>query len=202
MPRLTSAEYAKRHGAAAGKQLHRERMAQFRSQSSPANAIQRVAHVLAQTPKRVQRAVEPKTGPLTRSQAIFRDAVARRTGLHPAVVGAWVNAEMGGKTSSAAQAREKARNYNWLNIAYYDKGPGKITKDKTWKDPHSAADATADFLQGKRFGPSEGIKRIVKMAKQPPEKQIQAIVKSGWATDPYNNGDNLRDFVRRYPRGY
>ncbi|NBT35616.1 MAG: hypothetical protein EBT03_08795 [Betaproteobacteria bacterium] len=133
---------------------------------------------------------------------MFRDAVARRTGLHPAVVGAWVNAEMGGKTSAAALAREKARNYNWLNIAYYDKGPGKITKDKIWKSPESAANATADFLQGKKYGPSEGIRRIVKMAGHSPDEQINAIVKSGWATDPYNNGQNLRDFVKRHPRGY
>ena len=170
--------------------------------SSPVTAIQRVAHAIAAVPKKVEKATAPKTGPLTQSQAVFRDALARRTGLHPAVIGAWVNAEMGGKSSSAALAREKDRNYNWLNIAYYDNGPGKITKDKTWKDPSSAANATADFLEGKKYGASEGIRKILRMAGHSPDEQINAIVKSGWASDPYNNGANLRDFVKRYPRGY
>lgn len=44
MPRLTSAEYAKTHGAAAGRQLHRERVAQFKRSSQVRHGGQTYTH--------------------------------------------------------------------------------------------------------------------------------------------------------------
>lgn len=118
---------------------------------------------------------------LTEGQKKFVRRVAAKTGLNSKVIAAQVFTEMNG---GAAQARERAGNHNWLNIAYYDSGPGSITKSKVWSDPIRAADATADFFKGKRFGPSQGIRNIIKTAGESPEAQIAAIAKSGWATNP------------------
>lgn len=129
---------------------------------------------------------------LTASQKKFQQVLTRATGLNSKVVGAWMLAEMGGANSSAAQKREAARNYNWLNIAYYDSGPGGITKNKVWSDPVSAAQATARFLKGQQFGASTGIRNILSTAGKSPQDQIAAIARSGWASSGYNGGSSLR----------
>jgi len=126
----------------------------------------------------------------TKGQQSFINSLASKTGLSPRVIGAWVFSEMNG---GAARSREAAKNYNWLNIAYYDSGPGSITRDKTWRTPESAAQATADFLKGKRFGPSQGIRNILKTAGKSPESQMQAIANSGWASSGYEGGSTLRN---------
>ena len=129
-------------------------------------------------------------GPLTQGQKEFVREFSRRTGINPRVAGAWVLAEMSG---SAATGREAEGNHNWLNIAYFDSGPGTITKDPIWGSPKSAAQASADFLKGKRFGPSAGIRAILPNAKgRSDEAQIRAIAGSDWASSGYNGGDLLR----------
>lgn len=129
---------------------------------------------------------------LTPSQRKFQEVLTRTTGLNSKVVGAWILAEMGGANSSAAQKRERSRNYNWLNIGWYDSGPGSITKDKVFGDPVAAAKATAEFLKGNKFGASSGIQKILNYAGQSPEAQINAIASSGWASSGYNGGSSLR----------
>jgi hypothetical protein len=135
---------------------------------------------------------------LTDGQQRFARALARKSGLNSRVIAAWMLAEMGGRTSGAAQKREKAGNHNWLNIAYYDSGPGSITKDRVWRSPEKAAEATAQFLRGEKFGPSSGIRKIIKTAGSDPQRQIAAIGNSGWATNP-DYGSNIRTLWGQAP---
>jgi hypothetical protein len=129
-------------------------------------------------------------GPLTEGQKKFVREFTKRTGINPRVAGAWVLSEMSG---SYATGREADGNHNWLNIAYFDSGPGSITKDAVWSDPTSAAKASADFLKGKRFGASQGIQNILPQARgASDERQIQAIAGSGWASSGYEGGNSLR----------
>lgn len=132
---------------------------------------------------------------LTGSQKTFVRELAAQTGLNTKTLQAWVLAEMGGKTSGAARKREAEGNYNWLNIAYFDAGPGSITKDKTWRSPKKAARATAQFLRGERFGPSSGIRKIIRTAGQDVDSQINAIANSGWASSGYEGGSVLRNLA-------
>lgn len=136
---------------------------------------------------------------LTPSQRKFQQVLTRATGLNSKVVGAWILAEMGGASSSAAQKREQAKNYNWLNIGYFDSGPGGLTKDKVFGDPVSAAKATAQFLKGDKFGASPGIQKILNYAGQSPQAQINAIATSGWASSGYNGGSSLRTLYGQAP---
>lgn len=136
---------------------------------------------------------------LTSGQRTFVKRLARRTGLNSRVLSAWVLAEEGGATSSAAKSRQASKNHNWLNIAYYDSGAGSITKNKVWSDPVSAADATADFLEGTKFGASPGILKILSTVGHSQEAQIHAIATSGWASSGYNGGANLRALLHEAP---
>lgn len=137
----------------------------------------------AQTPKR--RLV----GPLTPGQKKFALELARRTNLSPRVIAAWALAEMSGPH---AQKREAERNFNALNIGYFDSGPQPLTQDGVWSDPKSAAKATARFLKGKQYGASPGIQAILDAAGKSEEEQIAAIARSGWSSDSYGGGSALR----------
>jgi hypothetical protein len=105
------------------------------------------------------------------------------------VIGGWVLAEESG---SAAQGRQAASNFNWLNIGYFDSGTGAIAHASPFSDPVSAAEQTAKFLKGQWGGASSGIQDILHTVGKPPEDQIMAIANSGWASSHYNNGANLR----------
>ena len=111
------------------------------------------------------------------------------TGLDPRVVAAWELAEESG---SAAQGRQAASNFNWLNIGYFDSGAGQIAFVKQFGDPVSAAEQTARFLKGTWGGASTGIRAILSTVGKPPEEQIMAIANSGWASSHYGGGANLR----------
>jgi hypothetical protein len=126
---------------------------------------------------------------LTSGQAKFAGRLAQLTGLDPRVIGAWQLAEESG---GAAQSRESQGNFNWLNIAYFDSGPGAMTHDAAWKDPISAAEQTARFLKGQWGGASSGIQAIMKTVGQAPEQQMSAIANSGWASSGYRGGADLR----------
>ena len=126
---------------------------------------------------------------LTTGQQIFVAHLASATGLNTRVVAGWVLAEESG---SAAQGREAASNFNWLNIGYFDSGTGAIAHASPFGDPVSAAEQTAKFLKGQWGGASTGIQDILHTVGKPPEDQIMAIANSGWASSHYNNGANLR----------
>jgi hypothetical protein len=126
---------------------------------------------------------------LTSGQEKFAGRLAELTGLDPRVVSAWELAEESG---GAAQAREAAGNFNWLNIGYFDSGAGKIAFDKAFGDPVSAAEQTADFLKGKWGGASTGIRAILDTVGKDPQQQMSAIANSGWASSHYGGGANLR----------
>ncbi|MGZ4231850.1 MAG: hypothetical protein ACXVVQ_10530 [Solirubrobacteraceae bacterium] len=126
---------------------------------------------------------------LTSGQAKFAGRLAELTGLDPRVVSAWELAEESG---GAAQAREAAGNFNWLNIGYFDSGAGKIAFDKAFGDPVTAAEQTADFLKGKWGGASPGIRAILDTVGKDPQQQMSAIANSGWASSHYGGGANLR----------
>lgn len=129
----------------------------------------------------------------TNGQKRFIKSLSARTGLNQRVVAAWVFSEMNG---GAARGYEKRGYYNWLNIGHTDSGNLGLTGDRTWRNPESAAGATADFLRGKRFGPGPGIKKIIRYAGKSPERQISAIANSGWASSSYEKGNTLRSIYR------
>ena len=126
---------------------------------------------------------------LTTGQEKFAGRLAELTGLDPRVISAWELAEESG---GAAQAREAAGNFNWLNIGYFDSGAGKIAFDKAFGNPVTAAEQTADFLKGKWGGASPGIRAILSTVGRDPQEQMMAIANSGWASSHYGGGANLR----------
>ena len=144
-------------------------------------ATRAAAHKLSVAKKLVAR-TRHLSGPLTPGQRRFAQIVARETGLSPRVIAAQALAEESGP---AAQKREAEGNHNWLNIGFFDSGPGALTRQSVWGDPDSAAHATAQFLKGQRFNASQGIRNILPAAQgQPDAVQIAAIANSGWATNP------------------
>jgi hypothetical protein len=126
---------------------------------------------------------------LTPGQQKFAGRLAELTGLDPRVVAAWELAEESG---SAAQGREAASNFNWLNIGYFDSGAGKIAFDKEFGDPVSAAEQTAKFLKGQWGGASSSIRAILNSVGHSPAEQMAAIANSDWASSHYGGGANLR----------
>jgi cell wall-associated NlpC family hydrolase len=125
---------------------------------------------------------------LTSGQQTFAAHLASLTGLDPRVVAAWELAEESG---SAAQGRQAASNFNWLNIGYFDSGAGNIAFDKEFGDPVTAAEQTARFLKGTWGGASSGIQAILQTVGKPPHEQMMAIANSGWASSHYGGGANL-----------
>ncbi len=125
---------------------------------------------------------------LTPGQAKFAGRLAELTGLDPHVVAAWELAEESG---SAAQGREAASNFNWLNIGYFDSGAGRIAFEKTFGDPVSAAEQTAKFLKGEWGGASSSIRAILNSVGHSPDEQMSAIANSDWASSHYGGGANL-----------
>jgi hypothetical protein len=126
---------------------------------------------------------------LTSGQEKFAGRLAELTGLDPHVVAAWELAEESG---SAAQGREAASNFNWLNIGYFDSGAGKIAFDKEFGDPISAAEQSAKFLKGEWGGASSSIRAILNSVGHSPAEQMSAIANSDWASSHYGGGANLR----------
>lgn len=128
------------------------------------------------------------TGKLTPDQFTFAGDLASATGLDGRVVAAWCLAEESG---SAATGRESANNNNWLNIGYFDSGPGQIAFNSAFKTPEGGAKQTARFLKGEWGGASAGIIAILKSKSSDPAAQIRAIATSGWASSGYNGGSTL-----------
>lgn len=132
---------------------------------------------------------------LTHGQNAFAVELARLTGLNPNVIRGWTLAEESG---SAAAQRQAQNNHNWLNIAYFDSGPGAITHQAVWSDPIKAAQASAAFLQGKQWGAAPGIRAILSTAGQSPEAQLRAIWSSPWASSHYGNGRDLQGTYKMF----
>lgn len=122
---------------------------------------------------------------LSRNQALFASRLAARTGLNPRLIGAWLIAE---EPAGANAPVGHTGDQNWLNIGNTDSkwyaGAG------AWKDPVTAADKSAAWLQGKYSVPgfgraASGIVNFSKTAGQPIGQQIGALQRSGWATSGY-----------------
>jgi len=127
------------------------------------------------------------SGAFTPGQSQFTERLAAITGLDINVVRAWVYLEM---NNSYALGRESAGNFNWLNVGYFNNlnGAGAFQTGqlgKVWKNPITAADATAAFLEGHFLGASPGIRHIMSSVGMPPRAQIHYIGVSGWATSAY-----------------
>jgi hypothetical protein len=146
------------------------------------------ADVLGQAPAPAGSSISVSSTLLTPGQAKFAGRLAELTGLDPHVVAAWELAEESG---SAAQGREAASNFNWLNIGYFDSGAGKIAFDKEFGDPVSAAEQTARFLKGEWGGASSSIRAILSTVGHSPDEQMSAIANSDWASSHYGGGANL-----------
>lgn len=132
-------------------------------------------------------ALPPRAAELmTPGQRTFATQLAAETGLHPQVICAWMLAE---QSSGAASAREQVGNHNWLNIGWTDSGRYG-TAGAVWSDPLAAAHATAGWLKGQDtvagYGrASAGVQSILTSAGQPPELQMAALQRSGWASSGY-----------------
>jgi hypothetical protein len=126
---------------------------------------------------------------LTSGQEKFVAKLASLTGLDPKVLSAWCLSE---ESSGAAQGREAAGNFNWLNIGYFDSGAGAIAFNQQFGNPVSAAEQTARFLQGTWGGASTGIQHILNSVGHSPDQQIMAIANSGWASTGYHGGADIR----------
>jgi hypothetical protein len=123
---------------------------------------------------------------LTSSQQQFASTLSADTGLNPSVVTAWLLSEESG---SAAQTRQAAGNNDWLNVGYTDSATFGA-QDPIWSDPVTAANATAQWLQGQNsvagYGTaSAGVQAILSSVGQTPAAQVQAIQDSGWASGGY-----------------
>lgn len=126
---------------------------------------------------------------LTPSQQVFSSKLSQLTGLDPNVIKGWTLAE---ESSGAAAKREAQGNHNWLNIGYFDSGAASWAKGGgPFSNPVSAAQATAQFLKGQRWGASTGIQKILASAGMSPAQQIKAISGSGWASSGYGGGKSL-----------
>jgi hypothetical protein len=119
---------------------------------------------------------------LTTDQLTFTLHLASQASLDTAVVAAWVYAEQNG---SAAAARQAARNENWLDIGYFDSGPGQIAFNAAFNSPVTAANQTALFLKGQWGGASQSIQAILGTANSSPAAQLAAIYNSDWASSKY-----------------
>jgi hypothetical protein len=125
-------------------------------------------------------------GMMTSGQRQFATQLAAQTGLDPQVVASWMLAEESG---GAAASREAQGDHNWLNIGWTD-SRRYGTAGAVWSDPISAANATAGWLKGQDtvagYGrASAGVQSILTTAGQPPELQIAALQRSGWASSGY-----------------
>lgn len=125
-------------------------------------------------------------GMLTSGQQQFAARLAAQTGLDARVIAAWMLAEQSG---GAAKSREAAGNHNWLNIGYTDSKTYGAA-NAIWSNPIAAADATAGWLKGQDtvagYGKAApGVQAILQTAGQPPETQVAALQRSGWASSGY-----------------
>jgi len=134
-------------------------------------------------------AISVSSSLLTNGQETFAAHLAQLTGLSPRVVAAWELAEESG---GPAQARQAASNFNWLNIGYFDSGPGQMAFNNAFSDPVTAAEQTAKFLKGDWGGASASIRAILSTVGQSPEQQMSAIANSDWASSHYYGGSSLR----------
>jgi len=130
------------------------------------------------------------SSPLAPPQEVFAQHLAKLTGLDANVIRGWTLAE---ESSGAAQQRAQQGNNNWLNIGYFDSGAADWAKGGgPFSNPVSAAQATAQFLKGQRWGASPGIRKILGTAGMTPAQQMAAIASSGWASSAYKTSNGLR----------
>jgi hypothetical protein len=131
---------------------------------------------------------------LTSAQQEFAAQLQADTGLNASVVEAWLLAEESG---SAAQYYEGLSWNDWLNIGMTGQS-GAAPKasingldDSIWDDPVTAANATAEWLEGRAgavpgYGtPPASIQDILNTKDQSASTQISAIQQSGWASGGY-----------------
>jgi hypothetical protein len=141
-------------------------------------ANQKVKKAKRQLRKAKARAVPKITSDsLNSDQEKFAAILAKRTGLDPGVVGAWLVAEQGGPPGDEYSAKGY---YNFLNIGPFLENP------RFRKSPKDAANFTADSLLGKSRGlkMGAGIPGIVPNARgRSPKEQAQVILGSGWGTE-------------------
>jgi hypothetical protein len=110
----------------------------------------------------------------------FCIALAQDVGLDVNVIQAWAIEEEGWDVTEYSDLH----NQDWLNIGYFNSGPGTIAFNKAFATPAGGAKASAAFLRGTWGDSSEGIRRILDAVGESPEAQCMKIGGSGWATNP------------------
>lgn len=124
---------------------------------------------------------------LSPQQQTFAQVLAQRTGLDPRVIIAWMAAEQ----APGALSTQGQNTQNWLSINGGSPSSA-LSTDPRFANPTSAANATADFLQGKWGGASGGIKALLGNAVgKSPAQQMAAINNSGWLSGGYQNLQSL-----------
>jgi hypothetical protein len=139
------------------------------------------------------------------AQLEFADVVAKRVRWDLAVIRAQVYNEMNGPF---AARRVAEHNHNWLNVSYDDNlgGRGRLDGRHVWRDPITAGNATADWIQGKRKTLGEqGADSIrtayTKGASASPQEAIALLQRSGWASSGYPNLPAIYARIRRASNG-
>ena len=121
--------------------------------------------------------------PLSAEQKQFAAHLARSSNMSPRLAAAAVLREGGNNTPG---------DNNWLNIGWTGSGPHAITRDPVWRNPETAAKATAAWIRG-QFGQeydyvaADGIQAIA--TQNDDNGIIQAWAQSGWAESGATPGD-------------
>lgn len=139
-------------------------------------------------------------GPFSDGQKRFLSALAAEIPeLDAKGLGAWMLSEQNG---DAAQYYDDNGFYNYLNIGVIEAAGDPWTRtdtsaDPVWQQsPEDAAKATARFIRGQEFGPSELIKQILPTAKgKDGAAVLDAVNASDWAGAKYGNYDALDEIT-------
>lgn len=123
---------------------------------------------------------------LSRDAGKFVAELSRLTGLNSRVLAAQLYAEEGNRSRPAGHPND----HNWLNVGNTDSK--WYPTGGAFRTPEAAARTTAKWIKGQNVLPhfgraAPGIQAILRAGKNP-QAQINAIARSGWATDPgYGN---------------
>jgi len=126
---------------------------------------------------------------MTSGQIEFAGEFRKDTDLNPDVIEAWLLAEQSGPKDGPSSQRQAANNDNWLDIGYTDTA-NLGTSDSFWTNPVTAADKSAEWLNGTYavpgFGPAAPtLQSALREAGSDPDHEISELQQSGWASSGY-----------------
>lgn len=134
---------------------------------------------------------------LSKDQQVFATTLAAQLKISPDVAAAWVHAEEPNIASNGTRGAN-----NWLNVGITGSGNYGVNSS-VWKDPVSAAHATAQWLEGtpnviKGYNATPGLVNALKgIGGKSPDAQLSTIRMSGWAASGYPNLESSYQAIRQ-----